>query len=301
MENAQENSNNRNRSVYILLLLLLISITGNIVQYFRTSNVKKDLTEQTTNVESLTDFKDQLQKQYDVMTDELEQYKGKNVELDSLLEMASNDIARQKKKIEGLIKQNKDIPLLERQLAEMKAIRDQYRIQIEQLIKENKDLRFANINLSQEVDNLNKTKEDLSQKVELASVLKAEEMAVRTFREKGRGTFEPSDKAKRVSRITTTIALAENKLAKPGKRETYLRIIKPDGYVLTDQNNGSGYFTSQEGRNMEFTLRKNVQYSNQREEIIFDVDLMEEARSGLYISEIYLDGKHIGTYKFNLK
>jgi DUF971 family protein len=183
----------------------------------------------------------------------------------------------------------------------MKAIRDGYRQQIDQLIKENKELRFANINLTQEVDNLNKTTKDLSQKVELASVLKAESIAVKTLREKGRGKMEETEKAKRVSRITTTFVVAENKVAQKGEREVVLRIIKPDGYALTDPNNASGTFTKEDGRSSEYTLRKKLQYNNNREEVIFDWDQLEELKAGLYISEIYLDGKIMGNYKFNLK
>jgi hypothetical protein len=183
----------------------------------------------------------------------------------------------------------------------MKAIRDGYRQQIDQLIKENKELRFANINLSQEVDDLNKSKKDLSQKVELASVLKAESIDVKALREKGKGKLEVTEKAKRVSRISTTFVVAENKVAPKGERDVVLRILKPDGYVLTDPNNASGSFTREDGRSSEFTLRKKIQYNNNREEVLFDWDQLEELKAGLYISEIYLDGKFMGNYKFNLK
>lgn len=301
METSSNNQKNNRGIIYILASLLFISIIGNIIQWRRTSHVQSELADETESLDSLSGFKDQLQKQFDLMTGEFDDLKGKNVELDSLLQKANTDLEKQKRKIEKLIKENKDIPLLQRQLAEMKAIRDQYRVQIEQLIRENKDLRYANLSLTQEVDNLNKVKDDLSQKVDLASVLKAENIAVKTLREKGRGAFEASEKARRVSRISISLVLAENKLAKPGNRQVILRIIKPDGYVMTDFNSGSGNFTNEDGRNVEFTQKKSFNYFNQREEIVFDWDPLDELRSGLYIAEIYLDGKLLGNNKFNLK
>lgn len=297
---TKKNKNNR-AVIYLLAGLLTLSVAANIILLNKNTTANELLTDRQGRVDSLNNFKKSLESQFEAMTFELDQFKGKNIELDSLLEQASKDISQQKLKIERLMKENKDLPLLQRQLAEMKAIRDQYRVQIEELIKENKELRYANVNLTQEVDQLSRTTRDLSEKVELASVLKAENIDVKTFREKGKGKLEPSDKAKRVSRITTMFVVAENKVAKPGKRDVVLRIIKPDGYVLTDPNNGSGTFTKDDGRSTDFTLRRSIQYNNEREEVIFDWDQLEDLKTGLYISEIYVDGRFMGNYKFNLK
>ena len=301
MESTTNKKEKDNRLVIILGILLGISIVGNIYLLNRSKTAEGKVIEEHAQVDSLNSFKLALENDFEAMTFELDQFKGKNIQLDSLLEKANSDIAKQKQKIDKLVKENKDIDLLRRQFAEMKAIRDGYRQQIDQLIKENKELRFANINLSQEVDDLNKTKKDLSQKVELASVLKAESINVKALREKGKGKLEVTEKAKRVSRISTTFVVAENKVAPKGEREVVLRILKPDGYVLTDQNNASGTFTKEDGRSSEFTLRKKIQYNNNREEVVFDWDQLEELKAGLYISEIYLDGKLMGNYKFNLK
>ena len=235
------------------------------------------------------------------MTFELDQFRGKNIQLDSLLAKADGEIEKQRNKIARLIKENKDIPLIKRQLEEMKAIRDQYRVQIERLIKENKELKFANVNLTQEVDNLNKTTKDLSQKVELASVLKAENIVVKAQRSKGKGKLEETDKAKRVSKIAITLVVAENKVAKAGPREVVMRLIKPDGYPITDPNSGSGTFTKEDGRSTEYSLKKNIDFSNERLEVNLDWDVIEELKSGIYIAEVYLDGRLIGNNKFNLK
>jgi cell division protein ZapB len=185
-------------------------------------------------------------------------------------------------------------------MEELKAIRDQYRTQIEQLIKENKELRFENVNLTQEVNSLNQTTKQLSEKVELASVLRGESLVVKTFREKAKGKLEETEKAKRVSKITGTFVIAENKVAKAGRREMVFRVLKPDGLVLSDPNAG-GSFTREDGRNVEFTDRMNVDYSNDRTEVKFESNASEELKPGLYIAEVYLDGKMMGNYKFNLK
>ena len=64
---------------------------------------------------------------------------------------------------------------------------------------------------------------------------------------------------------------------------------------------GDGSFTREDGRNVEFTDRMNVDYSNDRTEVKFESNASEELKPGLYIAEVYLDGKMMGNYKFNLK
>jgi predicted nuclease with TOPRIM domain len=300
MEGNQTKESKKNRLVIILGVLLGISLIGNIYLLNRSNTAETQVTEEQAKVDSLNAFKRALENDFQAMTYELDQFKGKNIQLDSLLEKANGDILKQKMQIERLINENKDIDLLKRQLAEMKVIRDGYREQIEALIKENKELRFANINLSQEVDELSRTTQDLSEKVQLASELRAENLLVQPMREKGRGKLESTEKAKRVSKINTTFVIAENKVAGKGNRDIVLRIIKPDGYVLTDPNNGSGTFT-REGRTSDYTMMKVVDYQNKRTEVVFEWDQLEELKSGLYVAEVYMNGTLMGTNKFDLK
>jgi hypothetical protein len=301
MEEKSEQKRGNKQIVYLLGGLLLLSVIGNIYLLNRSTSAENEVVVKTEQVDSLNQLKKTLDGNFQAMTFELDQFRGKNIQLDSLLAKADGDIEKQRNKIARLIKENKDIPLIRRQLEEMKAIRDQYRIQIEQLIKENKELKFANVNLTQEVDNLNKTTKDLSQKVELASVLKAENIVVKAQRSKGKGKLEETDKAKRVSKIAITLVVAENKVAKAGPREVVMRLIKPDGYPITDPNSGSGTFTKEDGRSTEYTSKKNIDFSNERLEVNLDWDIIEELKAGIYIAEVYLDGRLIGNNKFNLK
>jgi hypothetical protein len=301
MEENSEQKRGNKQIVYLLGGLLLLSVIGNVYLLNRSTSAEKEVVIKSEQVDSLNQLKKTLDGNFQAMTFELDQFRGKNIQLDSLLAKADGEIEKQRNKIARLIKENKDIPLIKRQLEEMKAIRDQYRVQIERLIKENKELKFANVNLTQEVDNLNKTTKDLSQKVELASVLKAENIVVKAQRSKGKGKLEETDKAKRVSKIAITLVVAENKVAKAGPREVVMRLIKPDGYPITDPNSGSGTFTKEDGRSTEYSLKKNIDFSNERLEVNLDWDVIEELKSGIYIAEVYLDGRLIGNNKFNLK
>jgi predicted nucleic acid-binding Zn-ribbon protein len=302
MSEQTKNNGGKNKLIPILAILLLLSIGANIYFLTKVNKITEEKNEQIAKVDDLANFKRMLEDDMQAISFELDQFKGKNNQLDSLLAKANEDIEQQKRRIEKLMRENTSIESLQRQLMELKAIRDQYRVQIEELIKENKELRFENINLSQEVQSLAKDKDNLSQKVEIASALKAENLTIKTYREKGKGALQESDRAKRVSRVSALLAIAENKVAPAGNRDVILRIIKPDGYVLSDPNMGSGTFTSKEtGRNTEYTMKKTISYGNATTEVTFDYDQVEEFKAGLYIAEMYVDGRLMGNNKFNLK
>lgn len=286
----------------ILIVLLLISFGVNIYFLFRTNNQSAEKERILVQVDSLAGIKKMLDDDIQNINFELDQFKGKNIQLDSLLAKANKEISEKQSKIQKLMRENGDIKLLQRQLEELRMIRDQYRVQIDQLIAENKELKNLNLDLSQRVDNLAKEKTNLAEKVETASVLKAEAFNIKTYREKSKGSLSETDRAKKVTRVTATLTFGENNVAPKGERSVVFRLIGPNGMVMADPAGGSGSFTSKEtGRNQEYTLRKVVDYNNNREDVKFEYNQLDDFKAGLYIAEIYLDGKMMASNKFTLK
>lgn len=286
----------------LILILLILSLGANVYFLFRTSKQSSDKERILVQVDSLAGIKKMLDDDIQNINFELDQFKGKNIQLDSLLVKANKDISAKQVKIQKLMRENGDIKLLQRQLEELRLIRDQYRVQIDQLIAENKELKNLNLDLSQRVDNLAKEKTNLAEKVETASVLKAEAFNIKTYREKSKGSLSETDRAKKVTRITANLTLGENKVAPKGDRSVVFRLIAPSGMVMADPAGGSGSFASKEtGRNQEYTLRKMVNYNNIREELSFEYNQLDDFKAGLYIAEIYLDGKMVASNKFTLK
>jgi len=286
----------------LILILLILSLGANVYFLFRTSKQSSDKERILVQVDSLAGIKKMLDDDIQNINFELDQFKGKNIQLDSLLVKANKDISAKQVKIQKLMRENGDIKLLQRQLEELRLIRDQYRVQIDQLIAENKELKNLNLDLSQRVDNLAKEKTNLAEKVETASVLKAEAFNIKTYREKSKGSLSETDRAKKVTRITANLTLSENKVAPKGDRSVVFRLIAPSGVVMADPAGGSGSFASKEtGRNQEYTLRKMVNYNNIREDLSFEYNQLDDFKAGLYIAEIYLDGKMLASNKFTLK
>jgi hypothetical protein len=101
---------------------------------------------------------------------------------------------------------------------------------------------------------LNKQKEELTNTVNLGSVLKASGIKVTGVRYKSGGKKEiATASAKRVEKIKVTFTLGANLIAKKGDRTVYVRIVTPAGQDLTKStdesntfkyNNSKGYYAA---------------------------------------------------------
>src|SRR5690606_23614773 len=131
MTDQPTNNNDNKKLIPILTLLLVVSVGANIYFLTRVNKITEEKNEQIAKVDDLANFKRMLEDDMQAISFELDQFKGKNNELDSLLMKANEDIDNQKKRIEKLMRENTSIESLQRQLMELKAIRDQYRVQIE--------------------------------------------------------------------------------------------------------------------------------------------------------------------------
>ena len=106
METNNQQSGNNKKTVYLLGLLLFLSVATNIYLFTRTTDAEGTVAQRDAEVDSLSDVKKSIEDDYQAMTFELDQFKGKNIQLDSLLEKANTDIEKQKRKIDQLIKEN---------------------------------------------------------------------------------------------------------------------------------------------------------------------------------------------------
>ena len=138
---------------------------------------------------------------------------------------------------------------------------------------------------------------NLANKVAMGSVLTAYKIAVEGVRGKKE---KVNNKASRVEKLRLCFTLSENPIAKAGNKTVYVRIVGPDGKVLTK---GRGDEFEFEGGQMTYTLSKDVEYNNVQ---IEDLCLYYQApttkfQAGKHTAEIYIDKALIGTAAVTLR
>ena len=149
------------------------------------------------------------------------------------------------------------------------------------------------------IENLTDNVANLEGQVKIGATLQTQAMTAEAIRVRSGGGQAVTRRAKNTDMIKTCFVVRENALAKAGNRDFYVRIIKPDGTVLTppDQDThfewdgGSGYYT----------IKHAEEYNNQAMDVCIYCEVEGEIPEGKYLAQIYADGAQIGSTDFDLK
>jgi myosin heavy subunit len=161
-------------------------------------------------------------------------------------------------------------------------------------------LNVANSRMSDTINTLQTVKDELSRKVAVASVLKAENIKISAVNKKDRELSKDEYRAKDISKLKVTFVLSENKVARKGNKQVVLSLIEPNGSVLSDMATGGGTVYIP-GKNIHYTDKKVIKYNNERTPVGFVYVKSSPYKTGTYRIEIYGEGYKIGESSFVIK
>jgi hypothetical protein len=274
-----------------LSIILTAALVFLVVMYF---DQKSKMIEMET---ALTQEKDSLANELRIMMHAYDTLKTNNDSLNAGLE-------RQKQRIAQLLSVNaSNIQLIKKYKAEISTMREimkSYIVQIDSLNTRNKLLLAENTQIKQqitEVQNVNteleKVRDALSEKVEVASVIQAKNISAVAVNKKNKETSRLS----LMSKLRVGFTLRENPIASAGQKQVYLRVIRPDSLVITTSPDNLFEY---EGNRIIFSATRTIDYMNQDIEVTIWVDNTGDFIAGNYLAEIYLDGVMIGKTVFVL-
>lgn len=169
-------------------------------------------------------------------------------------------------------------------------------------------LKEANETLSSSVDSLIQINgyqvddiSNLSDKVAVASILKAEELSVSVLNDKDKEYVKDAYKAKIIDRVRIKFNLGENKVAKKDLKSIVLQIVEPKGSVLFDIDQGGGSFTKADGHNDFYTKKQMVSFTNTNQPVNFYYSKGDEMEAGTYKVIVFGNGHEIGATTFVVK
>ncbi len=156
-------------------------------------------------------------------------------------------------------------------------------------------------NLGQLLEERDSKTAQLEEKIAIASALKAEKIEVIAVSDKGKERDGGRYRSKRIDQIKVNFELAENAVAEANDKEIYLRVLDPDGAVLSDMATGSGSFIHNE-REMIYSSKQRIRYNNQRMpvSIIYGRGGLP-LKEGTYTVELYAEGFKIGQGSFTVR
>jgi hypothetical protein len=182
--------------------------------------------------------------------------------------------------------------------------------QLDSLFTVNRDLKEENEKIRQQYASeqnrtreLSRDKEVLIEKMSQAAVLNTFNLTASTLRFTGSGRERETDRADRVERVQVCFTLGENPLVEPGIKTLYIRIIRPDGVVVT-QKIGEDYTFDFNGALLEYSIKKEIEYRQKDTEVCMywgKKSKEEAAMVGIYNVFLYTDTHEIGKTTFELR
>ena len=249
----------------------------------------------------------QLKGELDKVMDDYNSIKLENQDL--IGQMAGKDslILANKAEIERLIARQADYNKIKKKLDLLRKITQEYVGRIDSLVTANKVLAEENTQIKQEVSRARQEntqlKTELDEKMSIASEFKAYDLSATTVRVRADGKEVPTDRSRRVTRINLSFTLSENKIVEPGLKTVYARISRPDGVVMALSSDDLYSFVV-DGDTLQYTLKKDIDYRNQAQEIKMHWDRLttdNHAMAGQYAVILYMEGKEIGRTGFAIR
>jgi FtsZ-binding cell division protein ZapB len=214
------------------------------------------------------------------------------------------NLARDKEKIVQILAVNEsNVRLIRQYKKEIKTMREimkSYIVQIDSLNTRNKMLVAENSEIRQEIKEvrstntqLSKAKDELSSKVEVASVIQAKDIAAVPLNKKRKDT----NRVGLLDKLRICFTLRENPIAKAGQKMVYLRVIRPDSLVIATSPDNLFEFKKNK---IIYSASREVDYMNQDIEMCIFLDNTGDFIIGTYSCELYLEGTIIGRTSFIL-
>lgn len=292
------------KGIVIIVITILLGTNGLLLwQFF---DKKNHLDQANQTIVTTTAEKDALQMQLNSFKVEFEKLKTENSTLQTQLTEKDEQIKAKVAEIQKLILLGgpAQIARAKAELAKLKEMNDVYAVQVdslntinEKLLSENQTLNSSLTQEKSRNENLSAENNKLSSKVNAGSVLKALNIVTEGFRFKGNGSEVATNKAKQVQKVKTRFLLAENRVIDNGPIELYLRVMGPDGSVIS--SNTETFKTN--SQDLTFTVKQTIEYNNADTPV--DVAWAKGAQfvKGTYKVEIYHSGNLIGKSSIDLK
>jgi cell division protein ZapB len=175
----------------------------------------------------------------------------------------------------------------------------QLKQQNEVLLTENTTLKVEKNQLYDSISSISETRNQLSEKVAIASQLKIEGMRIFAVNESGKER-EGEFRNRHITNLRIEFDVAENKVAEIKGKNLLIRMIAPQTGVLFDVTRGSGTFNF-EGREMFYTVKKEILYDRTRQKVSVLYDRGSEYDFGKYTVEVYTDEYLMGSGSFVVK
>lgn len=248
--------------------------------------------------------KQELEDEYEAISLQYEGFKF-SVQNDSLLYKLENEQAKVQRLQEQLrmtdAANKSEIKRLKSELESLRKVLRSYVQQIDSLHRLNQELQEENKQITKQYEQSQSTlsqvsqeKQKLTEKVSLAAKLDATNISVKAVNDRGK----TQKRLSRSTQLVVSFTIAKNITAQPGDKTIYVRIMAPDGTVLT-KNQGNTF--PYENGNLQYSMKRVVEYGGEEVGVTAYWDIEEFLTAGKYKFDIFADGNLIGSQSLTME
>ncbi len=277
------------RGYRVVIILLAVILAAMSILYF---NIHR---QQMADYELLQVDRDSIQNNLSHLMDDFDNLRINN---DSISASLGMERERADSLMERLKKERSwsyaKIKQYEKEVGTLQTLMRNYLRQIDSLNTLNKQLISENVSYRKEISTISQRAElaeekaaELDNMVKQGSVLKARNIRLTSLNAKSKEVT----RIKTAARLRTDFTLAANELTTPGDKTVYVRILAPDGYVLSSE--GAPTF-DYEGERLSYSAQRSIDYQNED----IDVGIFYNGSgftAGKYTVQLYAEGRLIGS------
>lgn len=256
--------------IYFFIAALAILIATNVYYFIEYKSLGN-------KVEQLGSEKFQLEAELDRIEAELNRLTQDNPVVAALLFDNQNEaraqLANLRYKLTSMPLGKEELSAVQFEIDNLKYLVDEYTVSILKLKKENQQLIQEKEKLTHSINNANtklgdlqSENDELHEKIETASNLKISGISINSIQLRSKDREKVETRAKRASLFRIDFEIVDNPLAKKGEHDLYLRIMDPNGNLLTMDD---GTFQAN-GKNMQYTYKTSINFTNEGEQYTLD-------------------------------
>ena len=286
------------KSKMILIALVSALLFMIIFSFWQSEKFDQEIALKTQFIEEKNALRDDL----DDLIDEHEILKDEYGEISNQLLDKDSTISAYAKEIKSLLRSDAELQVARLKIKKLKEISQKYISAIDSLFTVNQQLQIQNdsvIRINKLISRRNRTLEkdnqSLVDRVESASILKMTDIVIDGLYYRASGREVSTSRAHKIQNFRFCYKILENKVAKSGLKDIYVRILNPKGEVLTVANKVQAFEANDS--TYLFTTNFQVDYQNVN---FSDCNLWTRGNpleSGVYIFEFFSDKELIGFYE----
>lgn len=311
MSTQNTDGNNKNTQKRIILFLSIFSgilIITNIYLLILLFNQKQKTNEQVIVTKEVIVERDNVKTALEELKKQYEDLRTDNADL-------QKEIDEKKQYIEELLKEAEKhkndaavIAKLKKETETLREIMKGYVKTIDSLNTLNKKLVEEKKGVEKKLNEkeivigeLSKKQEELKSTIEKGAILSSFNIkAIAVQMKRGGKKESETSRAKKADKIKVSFTLGENKIAKPGPRDIYIRIMTPDGKEMAKEYSDLYKFTFNKTSSGYFAGTETIQYANTQMDVVVYCEGSEPFVPGTYIIDIVCDGYVIGNTTLKL-